>query len=182
MGLSNDERLESILEFLIKNYTGNLIIDADFLNILSKMDLNILKERKCNIILTPHLKEFSRLCNKEIEEIKKDSLNLVREFANKYNVTVLLKGHTTIISNEQMIYLVTTGTPGMATAGSGDILDRILTGLLAYQEFNLLTIAAAVHLNGLAGILASKENTDIAMIASDTISKIKEAIKIIRES
>lgn len=64
MGLSNDERLESILEFLIKNYTGNLIIDADFLNTLSKMDLNILKERKCNIILTPHLKEFSRLCNK----------------------------------------------------------------------------------------------------------------------
>ena len=181
MGLGNDEHLEDVLEFLIRNYTGNLIIDADGLNTLSKMDLDILKNKKCNILLTPHLKEFSRLCRKDIEEIKKDSLNLVKEFASTYKVTILLKGHTTIISDGKDIYLIKTGTPGMATAGSGDVLSGILGGLLAYLPFNLLTIALGVLINGIAGIEAEKKNTDISMIASDTINNISNAINFIRK-
>ncbi len=180
MGLGNDKHLEEVLEYLIENYTGNLIIDADGLNTLSRMDLNVLNKRKCNILLTPHLKEFSRLCNKTIDEIKKDSLNLVKEFASTYRVIILLKGHTTIISNGTDIYLVKTGTPGMATAGSGDVLSGILAGLLAYLDFNLLTVAAGVLLNGIAGCLAEEDNTDISMIASDTINNIGKAIKVIR--
>ena len=182
MGLGNDEHLKSILTFLIKNYTGNLIIDADGLNALSKMDLNILKEKKCNILLTPHLKEFSRLINKSLEEIKKDSLNLVKEFASTYKITVLLKGHTTIISNGSNTYLVTTGCPGMSTAGSGDVLSGILAGVLAYLPFNLLTISTGVLINGIAGCLAEEDNIDISMIASDTINNIGNAVKVIRES
>ena len=182
MGLGNDEYLKDVLEFLIRNYTGNLIIDADGLNTLSKMDLDILKKRNCNILLTPHLKEFSRLCRKDIEEIKKDSLNLVKEFASTYKVIILLKGHTTIISDGKDIYLVKTGTPGMATAGSGDVLSGILGGLLAYLPFNLLTIALGVLINGIAGCLAEEDKTDISMIASDTINNISNAIKVIRES
>ena len=181
MGLGRDEHLEDVLEFLIKNYSGNLIIDADGLNALSRMDLNILKMRKGNILLTPHLKEFSRLINKSLEEIKKDSLKLVKEFASTYNVTVLLKGHTTIISDGNDIYLVKTGCPGMAAAGSGDVLSGILTGLLAYLPFNLLTISTGVLINGISGCLAEADNTDISMIASDTISNIGNAIKVIRE-
>ena len=182
MGLGNDEHLKSILTFLIKNYTGNLIIDADGLNTLSKMNLNILKEKKCNILLTPHLKEFSRLINKPIEEIKKDSLNLVKEFSSTYKITLLLKGHTTIISNGSDTYLVTTGCPGMSTAGSGDVLSGIHAGVLAYLPFNLLTISTGVLINGIAGCLAEEDNTDISMIASDTINNIGNAIKIIRKN
>ena len=182
MGLGSDKHLEEILEFLIKNYTGNLIIDADGLNTLSKMNLNILKEKTCNILLTPHLKEFSRLINKPIEEIKKDSLNLVKEFASTYKITVLLKGHTTTISDGNTTYLVKTGCAGMATAGSGDVLSGILSGFLAYLDFNLLTVALGVLINGIAGCLAEKDNTDISMIASDTINNIGKAIKVIRES
>lgn len=181
MGLGSDETLEEVLAFLIENYIGNLIIDADGLNILSKMNLDILKKKKCNIVLTPHLKEFSRLCNINIDEIKNDSLNLVKEFASTYKVTVLLKGHTTIISDGNNIYLVTSGCPGMATAGSGDVLSGILSGLLAYLDFNLLTIASGVFINGIAGLLAEEDNTDISMIARDTISNIGNAIKVIRE-
>ena len=181
MGLGSDKHLEEILEFLIKNYTGNLIIDADGLNTLSKMNLNILKEKTCNILLTPHLKEFSRLINKPIEKIKKDSLNLVKEFASTYKITVLLKGHTTTISDGNTTYLVKTGCAGMATAGSGDVLSGILSGLLAYLDFNLLTVALGVLINGIAGCLAEKDNTDISMLASDTINNIGKAIKVIRE-
>ena len=181
MGLGRDEHLGDVLEFLIKNYSGNLIIDADGLNALSRMDLNILKMRKGNILLTPHLKEFSRLIDKSLEEIKKDSLKLVKEFASTYNVTVLLKGHTTIISDGNDVYLVKSGCPGMATAGSGDVLSGILVGLLAYLDFNLLTISTGVLINGISGCLAEADNTDISMIASDTISNIGNAIKVIRE-
>ena len=182
MGLGSDKHLEEVLEFLIKNYTGNLIIDADGLNTLSKMNLNILKCKKCNILLTPHLKEFSRLINKPIEEIKKDSLNLVKEFASTYKVTILLKGHTTIITAGNTTYLVKTGCAGMATAGSGDVLSGILAGLLAYLNFSLLTISLGILINGIAGCLAEEDNTNISMIASDTINNIGNAIKIIRES
>lgn len=181
MGLGSDEHLEEVLEFLIKNYTGNLIIDADGLNTLSRMDLNILKNRKCNILLTPHLKEFSRLINKSIEEIKKDSLNLVKEFASTYKITVLLKGHTTIISDGTDTYLVKTGCPGMSSAGSGDVLSGILAGLLAYLNFSLLTISLGVLINGIAGCLAEEDNTDISMLARDTINNIGKSIKYIRK-
>ena len=180
MGLGSDEHLEEVLAFLIRNYTGNLIIDADGLNTLSRMDLEVLKEKRCNILLTPHLKEFSRLCKRDIEAIKKDSLNLVKEFATTYKVTVLLKGHTTIISDGNDTYLVRTGCPGMATAGSGDVLSGILAGLLAYLPFNLLSISTGVLINGIAGCLAEEDNTDISMIASDTINNIGNAIKLIR--
>ena len=181
MGLGNDEQMDEVLEFLIKNYTGNLIIDADGLNTLSKMNLDILKEKTCNILLTPHLKEFSRLINKSIEEIKKDSLSIVKEFASTYKITILLKGHTTTISDGNSTYLITTGCPGMATAGSGDVLSGILSGLLAYLDFNLLTVALGVLINGIAGCLAEKDNNDISMLASDTINNIGKAIKVIRE-
>ena len=180
-GISRVLVKKEVLEFLIKNYTGNLIIDADGLNILSSMDLEILKERRCNILLTPHLKEFSRLCKKDIEAIKKDSLNIVKEFASTYKITVLLKGHTTIISDGNDTYLVRTGCPGMATAGSGDVLSGILAGLLAYLPFNLLSISLGVLINGIAGCLAEEDNTDISMIASDTINNIGNAVKAIRE-
>ena len=180
MGLGSDEHLEEVLAFLIRNYTGNLIIDADGLNTLSRMDLEVLKERRCNILLTPHLKEFSRLCKRDIEAIKKDSLNLVKEFASTYKITIILKGHTTIITAGNTTYLVKTGCAGMATAGSGDVLSGILAGLLAYLNFSLLTISLGVLINGIAGILAEEDNTDISMIASDTINNIGNAIKLIR--
>lgn len=180
MGLGNDSHLEEVLEFLIKNYTGNLIIDADGLNTLSRIKLEILKDKKCNIVLTPHVKEFSRLCFRDIEEVKRDSLQLVLEFAKKYQVIVLLKGHTTTISDGVDTYLVTTGCPGMATAGSGDVLSGILAGMLAYHDFTMRTIAASVFLHGVAGSLAEEENTDISMVASDIISYIGKAIKVIR--
>ncbi len=182
MGIGSDEHLEEVLEFLIENYTGNLIIDADGLNTLSRMDLNILKNRKCNILLTPHLKEFSRLCKKDIKEIKRDSLYLVKEFATTYNITIILKGHTTIITAGNTTYLVKTGCAGMSSAGSGDVLSGILAGLLAYLNFSLLTISLGVLINGIAGCLAEEDNTDISMIASDTINNIGNAIKVIRES
>ena len=165
-----------ILKYILLNFKGKLIIDADGLNTLVR-HLDLLKESQANILLTPHLKEFSRLTNIPIKEIKEQETSVVHTFAKENNVTVLLKGSTTMITDGKDIYLTKYGTPGMATSGSGDILSGILAGLLGYLEFNLLTVSAAAILNGLAGKLAEEKYTDISMIARDTIRCIPQAIK-----
>ena len=180
MGWGISEEYKKILDIIIKKFNGKLLIDADGLNTLAHMDLNILKETNSQIILTPHLKEFQRLSKIDIEKIKQNSIEIATNFAKEYNVILLLKGSTTIVTDGKNIYLIKKGVPGMATAGSGDVLSGILAGMLGYQEANVLTIASGALLAVTAGELAQEKFTDISMKASDTIEMIPEAIKIIR--
>lgn len=181
MGWNRSKEYEKILENILLNYDIPVVIDADGLNTLAKMDLKILNKTNCKIILTPHMKEFERLTNIKIEEIKRKNIEIAKEFAKEHNIILLLKGHTTIVTDGKEVYLVKKGCPGMATAGSGDVLSGILVGLLGYNNPNLLTVATGAYLNGMAGEIAEENNTDIGMIASDTVSYIPEAIKRIRK-
>ena len=171
---------EKILKYILETKDIPIVIDADGLNTLAKMDKSILNKTRCKVILTPHLKEFSRISGYSLEEIEKNKEKLTTDFAKNYNVILLLKGHTTIITDGEETYLVKRGCPGMATAGSGDVLSGILLGILGYNKPNVLTIAGGAYLAGLAGELAEKNLNDISMRASDTISKIPEAIDEIR--
>lgn len=90
------------------------------------MDKSILNRSKSKIILTPHLKEFERLTNISIDEIKNNREKFALEFAKKYNVILLLKGSTTLVTDGNEIIHVTKGCSGMSTAGSGDVLSGIL--------------------------------------------------------
>ena len=181
MGWGKSENYEKILEYILNNYEIPIVIDADGLNTLANMNMDILKNTKCKVILTPHLKEFKRLSKISIEDIKKDEINIAKEFAKEHNVILLLKGPTTVITDGSKVYLVKRGCPGMATAGSGDVLSGILVGLLGYNNADILTISAGAYLNGLAGEIAEEKFTDISMIASDTINSLPEAIKKIRK-
>lgn len=181
MGWGNGQDNKKILEYILDNYEMPVVIDADGLNILSKMDKNILNTTRCKVILTPHLKEFERLSGFSINEIEKDKNNITKNFAKKYNVILLLKGPITLITDGTQIIEVNRGCPGMATAGSGDVLSGILVGLLGYNAPSVLAIAASAYIAGLAGELAQKEINDISMIASDTVKHIPEAINKIRE-
>ena len=178
-GESNDN--EKILRYILETKDIPVVIDADGLNTLAKMDKSILNETKCKVILTPHPKEFERISGYDFEDIKNNPQELAIKFAKEYNVILLLKGHTTTITDGKTTYLVKRGCAGMATAGSGDVLSGILVGILGYNEPNVLTVAAGSYLAGLAGELAEKELNDISMKASDTISKIPEAINKIRK-
>lgn len=182
MGWGKSNNYKDILARIIKIYKGTIIIDADGLNTLAKMDLNILKNTNAKIILTPHLKEFSRLTKYEIEEIKKNKETIALEFAKKYNIILLLKDHNTLITDGNLIYITKTGGAGMAKAGSGDVLSGILASILGYNTPNLLTVASASYLSGLAGSIAQKKYTDISMRSSDIIEFIPNAIKYIRNS
>ena len=181
MGWGNGQDNEKILKYILENYEIPVVIDADGLNILAKMNKNILNTTKCNIILTPHLKEFERLSGISIGEIEKNKNNIAKDFAKKHNIILLLKGSITTVTDGREIIEVNRGCPGMSTAGSGDVLSGILVGLLGYNPPSVLTIAAGAYIAGLAGELAQKEINDISMIASDTVKHIPDAINKIRE-
>ena len=182
MGWGQSKEYEKILEYILGNYNIPVVIDADGLNTISKMNMDILNSTKCKVILTPHLKEFERLSKIKIEDIKQDEITIAKDFAKKYDVILLLKGPTTVVTDGENVYLVKKGCPGMATAGSGDVLSGILVGLLGYNEPDILTVATGAYLNGLAGEIAQEKYTDISMIASDTVKCLPEAIKKIREN
>lgn len=181
MGITNSLETQEILKYLLTNYEYNLLIDADGLNALSQIDESYLINKKCNVILTPHIMEFSRLTKLSIDEINNNPINYAKEYAKKYNVTLLLKGPTTIVTDGNIVYLIDKGCPGMATAGSGDVLSGIISGILGYNKNIVLAVATGAFVNGLAGEIAQKEFGDISMISSDTINSIPKAIKEIRE-
>lgn len=182
MGWGENENNVEILKYILNNYSIPLVIDADGLNTLSKMDDEILINTKCKVILTPHLKEFERLSKINFEDIKKNAIKFAKKYAKEHKVILLLKGHTTIVTDAIDTYLINKGGAGMATAGSGDVLSGIIVGMLGSFEPTVKLISACAYINGLAGEIAERTYTDIAMRAHDTIECIPEAIKAIRKA
>ena len=181
MGWGNGKNNRKILEYVLNNFAIPVVIDADGINVLAK-DLSILKSTKAKVILTPHLKEMSRLTEKSITEIENNPIEICEEFAQKYKVNLLLKGPTSIVTNGFDTYLINKGCAGMATAGSGDVLSGIIVGILGSNYKNIaLSVAYATFINGLSGEFAQKQETDISMTASSTVTYIKDAIIYCRE-
>ena len=176
MGWGTSKENEKILSYILQNFEKPFILDADGLNTLSKMDLSILKKTKATIVLTPHVKEFSRLSGYSKESILKNGIVLAKKFAKQYHVFVLLKGETTILTDGKEVIFVSRGCAGMATAGSGDVLSGVLLGLLGYLPCTLPVLATAAYVNGLAGEIAQQQKGSISMIASDTVRKLPQAI------
>lgn len=178
MGMGRSGEVKNLLQYLLCEYSGNLIVDADGLNVLSTIDRNRFKNASCNLILTPHPKEFERLCGEKFEEFKGDLIECAKRYAQSTGAILVLKGATTIVTDGKTTYLVDRGTPGMATAGSGDVLGGILAGICGYVNDDelLLAAAAGAYVAGLAGEIAARTIPDAAMIASDTVNAIPAAI------
>ncbi|MCQ2771942.1 MAG: NAD(P)H-hydrate dehydratase [Bacilli bacterium] len=182
MGWGTSDSNIEILKYVLENKELIVVIDADGLNALSRLDLDILNKTRCQVVLTPHIKEFSRLLKCPLVDIIDDPIAKAEEFVSKYNVVLLLKGPTTIVASREHTYLVDRGCPGMATAGSGDVLSGILSGILGYSRESLdLGVASAAYINGLAGEIAQSEYGDIGMVSSDTARCVSKAIKKIQE-
>lgn len=176
-GIDNHADTAKQLKLLIQNTTVPLIIDADGLNILSenKTWLSFLPPGS---ILTPHPKEFERIAGKTATDIER--LDLQREFSIKYRIYVIYKGaYSSISTPEGHIYFNSTGNPGMATAGSGDVLTGILLGLRAQNYAMLETCILGTYLHGLAGDIAAKQKSQEAMLAGDIILAMGKAFKML---
>ncbi|MDD5195015.1 MAG: NAD(P)H-hydrate dehydratase, partial [Candidatus Omnitrophica bacterium] len=176
-GASTNEEAGVLMLKIIREIDKPMVIDADGLNAIAS-DKRVLEERKTKtLILTPHLVEFSRLLKLESAKIDKERKALVKDFALRYNLTLVLKGYHTLVSDGKKIFENKTGNPGMATAGTGDVLCGMIAGLLA-QGLNTFEAArCGVYLHGLAGDFAAREKTQNCLIASDIIEYLPKALK-----
>lgn len=178
MGMGNTKETFKICKTLIEEYDKNLLLDADALNSIAKYDKDIFKKgHNKNIIITPHLKEFSRLTDINIEEIKDNPIKYAQEYAKDNNITVLLKGASTIITNGNITAINTTGTPAMAKAGSGDVLSGIIGGIMVQGHNALNSGIIGAYIHGMAGEFAKEKSGEYSVIASDICNNIANVIK-----
>ncbi|MCD8327240.1 MAG: NAD(P)H-hydrate dehydratase [Lachnospiraceae bacterium] len=178
MGVGTGEETAKILEYILQNKKLTLIIDADGLNELAAHEnlKELLKTTECKVILTPHVKEFSRLTGESVENILKEPVWLAKEFAACYSVTVLLKGHVTTVTDGDRIYQIDRGCSGMATAGSGDVLSGVLCGMAGYIADPVESASAAAFIAGMAGEMAEQDKNPVSMTAGDTAEYVEKAI------
>jgi ADP-dependent NAD(P)H-hydrate dehydratase / NAD(P)H-hydrate epimerase len=174
-GLGKSPKAMNALQALLEKTKVPLVIDADALNLLSE-NKELLKKIPAGSILTPHPKEFERLAGKSADDYIK--LEMLRSFAMYIKSCVVLKGaHTAVCTPEGKIYFNSTGNPGMATGGSGDVLTGIITSLLAQGYSSEHAAILGVYLHGYAGDVAAMAFSEQAMMASDILDGIGEFFK-----
>ena len=168
-----------LIKYVLKNYKGPLVLDADGINAITP---DILKLKKGGIVLTPHEGEFSRLTGKPIAEISKNREKEAVSFSQKYGVHLILKGKGTIVSDpEGNAFINTTGGSSLAKGGSGDVLSGILGSFLAMGDDILAASKKAVFIHGLSGDIAAEEKGEHSVLARDVIAALPKAILALSE-
>jgi len=145
-GMGNNQATYELLQQIINNSTKPVVIDADGINVL-KNRLEILKNKKCEVIITPHLGEMARVTGLSIEYIKENRVEVSKKFARDYNVIVLLKGYNTVITDGNTIIINPTGNSAMASGGMGDCLTGMIASFIGqgYEPIKATYIAAFIH-------------------------------------
>lgn len=169
-GLGKGKYAKKIIEILVENFSGPIIVDADGINIMAE-NPELLVD---NIYLTPHNMEFSRLSSYSLNEINYDRLGTVQNYLDKHNINMVLKGKDSIVAKGDKYFINPTGNSGMATAGSGDVLTGVIAALLAKKEsFRMMKLAVLVH--GLAGDLAIEKYGKTSLMARDILEYLPRA-------
>ncbi len=176
MGMGASEDVAKGVKYLLRAYTGKLIIDADGLNALAKYgDLSLLKSARCTVTLTPHLKEFARLSAQNVDEIKNAGLYAPRAFAKEYGVNVLLKSAVSVLTDGERTLVNTTGTAGQAKGGSGDVLAGVIGGLCASGLSAFDGATAGAYLTGVSAELATETYGEYSLVATDVCEYLGRA-------
>jgi NAD(P)H-hydrate epimerase len=173
-GLGRSAELEGLVREVLAQTNGPMVLDADALNAVAG-HLDWLRSHKGPLVLTPHPGEMGRLLGCATSVVQDGRLQLAVRFARDVGVTLVLKGQGTLVTDGQRVYRNTTGNPGMATGGTGDVLAGLIGALIAQ---GLETFAAAqlgCYLHGLAGDLARDEVGETSLIASDVLNALSRA-------
>jgi ADP-dependent NAD(P)H-hydrate dehydratase / NAD(P)H-hydrate epimerase len=178
----NPETSEFVRSLVVKDKTP-LVLDADGLNAFEGR-ASELNGKGRTLVITPHPGEMARLAGSTIAAVQRDRINVARTFAREHQLIVVLKGHRTVIAQpDGTVWVNTTGNPGMATGGTGDILTGIVSGLIAQNPERIAeAVIAAVHLHGLAGDVARESMGEHSMVATDLVKALPEAFRRVRES
>jgi len=179
-GISTDHEVGELLRDVLRWDGFPMVLDADALNLLEG-DLQLLMPRGSDTVITPHPGEMARLLVSNTTDVQSDRTGAALECAGRSGCVVVLKGAGTVIAHPDGTFFVnTSGNPGMASGGTGDILTGMIGALLARGCTPFDSAAAAVYLHGTAGDLAAQSNTEEALMATDIIETIGEALKGIR--
>ncbi len=177
-GLSQQSETTELVRDLVSSSRGKMLVDADGLNAIAPMKGTGIRGSKASIILTPHGGELSRLTGVSSGELEKDRIEQVRRFSRKSRATVVFKGAPTATGTPAgEVYLNSTGNPGMATVGSGDVLTGIIAGLWAQGAERSAAAYAGVWLHGKAGDLAKEKMGERGIVAQDLIDFLPAAAK-----
>ncbi|MDQ7778460.1 MAG: NAD(P)H-hydrate dehydratase [Planctomycetota bacterium] len=175
-GLSRHPDTSKLILSTIFRVAKPVVCDADALNIISQ-DIPVLKNITQPIVLTPHPGEMARLAKKTIAEVQSDREGIAFDFAKRHKITLVLKGAGTVVTDGNALYKNNTGNPGMATAGSGDILTGVIAGLIAQQMSPLDASVLGVYAHGLAGDIAAEKVGQVSLIATDILDSLPAAFK-----
>ncbi|UCD55844.1 MAG: NAD(P)H-hydrate dehydratase [Candidatus Omnitrophota bacterium] len=176
-GLSRHKETLALTRNLLKKINKPFVLDADGAIALTGY-CDILKKRSAPTVLTPHPGEMSRLVGKDIRVIQKSREKIASDFAKKYKIILVLKGHQTVVANSRGdTYINRTGNSGMSTAGVGDVLTGMISSFVGQGIDPYSAAAIGVYLHGTAGDIAAKEKGQFSLIASDLLDKLPQAIK-----
>lgn len=176
-GISTHYETVQTIRKIVQRLAVPAVIDADGLNALAGFT-DMLRKVRTSLILTPHPGEMARLMGITADEVQKDRITIASTFAMKHRVTLVLKGAATVVATPHgWVFVNSTGNPGMATGGTGDVLSGMIGSFLAQGYSASQAACLGVYLHGLAGDLAAAEKGETGMIAGDLIEKIPDALK-----
>lgn len=169
-----------LTKFVTENAKVPVIIDADGINCIAS-DIDILLKKKTDIVITPHMGEMARLLNCDAKMIADNRFTVAEKYAEKYGITVVLKGAGTIIADSRSTAVNHTGNAGMSRGGSGDILAGIIGSVIAQGCSIFDGCCAGVYIHGLAGDSAAERLGQEAMLPRDIIDSLSDSFRILKE-
>ncbi|HKI35158.1 MAG TPA: NAD(P)H-hydrate dehydratase [Gemmataceae bacterium] len=175
-GLGPTPAVAAVVRALLARTQGPLVLDADALNVLAGQT-EALRGRTVPPILTPHPGEFARLIGRKVSGEPAERLESAVRFAADHGVVLVLKGLGTVVTDGRRAYVNTTGNPGMATGGSGDVLTGLIAALLGQRLEPFAAAQLGAHIHGLAGDLARIDNGEVSLIATDLIAYLPRTFR-----
>jgi NAD(P)H-hydrate epimerase len=175
-GLGPSADVAALVAGVLEGTATPLVLDADALNVLAGR-LDALRRHKGPAVLTPHPGEFARLLGRDIPTVQARREELAVRFADEHGVVLVLKGRGTVVTDGRAVYVNTTGNPGMATGGTGDVLGGLIAALIAQQLETFAAARLGVYLHGRAGDLARQRVGEVSLIASDLLDFLPAAFR-----
>lgn len=174
-GLTTNEQTAELVRKLVAKIEKPMVIDADGLNAVAG-NVQILKDRKAETVITPHPGEMARLMKASTQDVLDDPIGFSRRAAEEFGVVAVLKGAVTITSSRDESTINTTGNPGLATAGTGDVLTGFIAGLIGQGLSAYDAASVGVYLHGLSADIAVEDMSEYCLMASDVVDYLPEAI------
>lgn len=176
-GLGLSEAMPILMSSLVDRVEKPVVIDADGLNALARLPADSWRSHQQRIVLTPHPGEFARLADVRDEQVQANGPNLAISYAADRNVVLVLKGHGTVVTDGRRIYRNTSGNPGMASGGTGDVLTGLIGALIGQGLDPFDAAVTGVWVHGRAGDLAAEHLGQTALIATDLLVYLPAALR-----